>query len=532
MLLRDWISKKILSIVGLSKFDSNEKERLTLINDKQQIVLQKIEEANVWYEGDSDELLNYYTRATHIDWNYEPWYSRNKRGYFWSISSTESDIKRTHSGQPRNIIDTFVNLVDVPQVFAGNKEIENNQVLTVLRDILDENEFWDMYRNTQLPMTMVEGWGAYRIDWDREISDNPIIKYYRAKDCDFIYRDSRLIGMIFKEYYTDGKFHDYLICETRYNIKNKLVISKNVFKVDDSDGVYEIYDLPEGLDNISLEPQIIDNYRGLLAVPTILFKDLSNNDGYGRSMYTGKFDLFDDLDQCLSQSSNTVRRSTAIEYFNTDFLERDKKTGMPKMPKAYDRKYTMIVGGRTADGAQNTDNPVTVTQPNLQFNEYSTEAQAVLVQMISGIMSPATLGIDVAKKDNADAQREKEKVTIFTRNAIIRGETTILKNLFNAVLEAKEMMSSGQITCHKYDISIKYSEFADDSYENKLQSLSQAFINGAISTDMYIEKLYGDTLTESEKKKEHDWLEQNMEKQSDMGGMENGLGDMFADSGE
>ena len=38
---------------------------------------------------------------------------------------------------------------------------------------------------------------------------------------------------------------------------------------------------------------------------------------------------------------------------------------------------------------------------------------------LQGIISPSTLGIDVKKLDNAEAQREKEKATLYTRNAIV-----------------------------------------------------------------------------------------------------------------
>ena len=37
---------------------------------------------------------------------------------------------------------------------------------------------------------------------------------------------------------------------------------------------------------------------------------------------------------------------------------------------------------------------------------------------LQGIMSPATLGIDVGKMSSADAQREKKDITGMTRNAV------------------------------------------------------------------------------------------------------------------
>lgn len=521
MRLADYLNRKIIALAGgISEYGGiEETDRLIFINNKREIMENKLREYDVWYEGDSDELLNFYTVQTNINYNYEPWYDRNKRGYFWSISSTENDIKRTHSGQPRNIVDTLVSIIGKPEVHAGMKENKIQHADNTLRDVLEDNEFWDTYIFEQMPMTLVEGWGCYKIDWNKDISDYPLIKYYRAKDVEFIYQDKRLVGIIFKDFYTDGKFHDYLITETRAVKKGNLYIHKEVFKLagDDiqpmsDDEVAKVEELAQ----IDLEPVVIDNFKKFLAVPTIFYKDVVDNDGYGRSIFTGKVDQFDDLDQCLSQSSNTVRRSTPVEYFNTDFLERDPITKLPKMPHVYDRKYTSFVGGRTVDGASNSTQPVQVTQPQLQFNEYSVEAQNILLQIISGIMSPATLGIDVAKKDNADAQREKEKITIFTRNVLIQAETRILKNLFNQVLAAVQMMNAVEgsqvVLCTDWSISVKFSEFADDSFENKLQKLGEAYVKGTISTDMYLEKLYGESLSESEFEREKKYLKEKEEK--------------------
>ena len=534
MKIADYLNKKIIALAGGISWYGGEQEedRLILINNKRAVVENKLKEYDTWYQGDSDELLNFYTLQTNIEYNYEPIYTRNKRGYFWSIASTENDIKRTHSGQPRNIIDTMVSLIGKPEITVGQSENQISKSQTRLMSVLEDNEFWDAYIFEQMPMTMVEGWGCWKIDWNKDVSDEPIIKYYRAKDVDFVYKDKRLSAIIFKDYYTDGLFKSYMITETRAVIKGNLYIYKEVFRMAGDDvqpmSEFDVRNV-EGLEDIDLEPIVIEKFKRFLATPCIFYKDTVNNDGYGRSMFTGKIDLFDDLDQCLSQSSNTVRRSTPVEYFNTDFLERDKNN-LPVMPHVYDRKYTSFIGGKTVDGVQNTQTPVQVTQPQLMFNEYSVEAQNVLLQIISGIMSPATLGIDVAKKDNADAQREKEKITIFTRNVLIQAETRILKSLFNQVLAAVQLMEQGACTCTDYSVGVKYSEFADDSFENKLKNLGEAYIKGTLSTDMYLSKLYGESLTGDEKEREKKYLEaQNA--QDDMSGMPD-MADMEMDMGD
>jgi hypothetical protein len=86
-------------------------------------------------------------------------------------------------------------------------------------------------------------------------------------------------------------------------------------------------------------------------------------------------------------------------------------------------------------------------------------------------------------------------------------------------------MEQGVCTCTDFSVGVKYSEFADDSFENKLKNLGEAYIKGTISTDMYLSKLYGESLSSDEKEKEKKYLEaQNQESDmpgmGDMGGMD------------
>lgn len=506
MTILEKIRNKVLGIIGLARTDGKaDADRLTFINNSDIIKKNRIEEFNVWYYGDSDELLNYYTHKNTIDYNFEPWYSRNKKDYFWTVSATELGIKRTHSGQPRNIIDTLVNITQFPIVHSEG---------TVLKEIIEESNIEGLYIEEQLPLTLVEGWGAYKINWDLNVSQYPYAVYYTANNVEFVEKSGRIMGVIFKDFYTDGKNRRYVVLETRRKEGHNLIIECEVFRAN-SDGEYIIPITEEECKKIPELSHIergykFEGYDGLLAVPCVLFKNTGRTGGPGRSIFTGKIDLFDDLDQCLSQGSNAVRRSTPVEYFDTDYLERDPKTGMPIQPKAYDRKYTLVNGQRDADGVTKGSEPVHVTQPNITFSQYSDEAIQIMVQIINGVMSPATLGIDIAKKDNAEAQREKEKVTIFTRNAIIRKEMKILKSLFNELLCAYDYISSDKgLVWTKYDVSIKFSEFADDSYENKLEKLGAAYDNELISDEMYMSKLYGDTLSEEEYEKELQWLKEN-----------------------
>lgn len=513
MTLKEYIRKRVLGLLGIARYEMDKDEdRLTFINDSEQVKRMKLREYNIWYEGDGDEMLNFYTRANLIDYNYEPFYTRNKKNYFWAISSKEAQIKRTHSGQPRNIVDTLVNIMPFPMLNAGGGGDED-VVDMKLKAILKATKLSRKYREEQLPLTLVEGWGCWKINIDSEISEYPILLYYRAENVDFIYKSGMITGAIFRSYYSNDK-KKYVLVESRHVERDrdenvmKLVIENELFEINGENlKPVEFWEVPE-LSETEEKVEIV-GYNKLLAVPCILLSNTGMQSGYGRSIFTGKIDLFDDLDQALSQASNSVRLSTPIEYFNSEYLERDKN-GLPKKPVSYDRKYVMMEGQKNADGMSVGD-PIKITQPNIDFSRYDSHAVQILLQILNGVLSPATLGIDIAKKDNAAAQREKEKVTIFTRNMLIDGEEEILKELCSQLLCAQELIEKDKITVREYEIGIKFNEFADDSFENKLEVLGKAYDMEEISPELYVERLYGDTLSRAEKDKELKFLKNSRE---------------------
>lgn len=476
----------------------------TFVNDRDAVRLLAVREYDVWYDSNDSELLNFYTKQETIDYAYEPWFWRNKDCYFWCVASTENDIKRTTTGLPRDIVDTLVNVTGYPTVQHSVKAISDD-----LNGILKTSGFWERWHDMQMPMTLVEGWGAWRVAWDTKLSNKPFAEYYTAENVDFIVNRGFIIGIIFKNWYDapDGK--RFLVTETRRKTFNAethnidLIVETEAFETDRGDKGQLRHVLYQDVPQLQgVEQRIVfQNFNKLLATPCVFFADPSGR-MYGRSIYSGKISLFDDLDQNRSQDANSVRSSSVQKTFDQDFLERDPITKLPIQPKVFDLKFLRVKGQRNENGASQSSSAIEIKQPQLNFAQYSTDEMAIVTDILQGVLSPATLGIDVAKRDNGDAQREKEKVTIFTRNAIIRKETDILKSVFSDILVANEYLKEsnvkGEITVKDYSdqIDVNFPEFADASYENKLKVLSDAYGNGALSPDEYVTQLYGSSISE------------------------------------
>ena len=545
---KEYVRLKTLGITGLidSSIDPVVRaNRYLFVNDINEVKKQRLEEYIIWYLGDSDRLKNFFTRANAISYNMDPLYNENKKSYFWAVSSTEHDIKRTHSGHPRNIVDTLVYIMTIPNITCDADK--SDTVNDNLKKILKANNFKQQITQLSRPMTLVEGWGAWKINWDKKLSPYPILLYYRADRVDFIFQSNQLRAIIYKDFFQDQDGKNYVLYETRRlgdytdpttnETTTSLYIEKELYEyASNTDRLIpcKLESLPQLKDVV---PQvIITNFQHFLGYPNIFYHDVSE-EFYGRSIFTGKTDIFDDLDQCMSQGANAVRRSTVHEYFNTLYLETDPVTGLPIQPDAFDRKYIKYSGATGADGTAAGSTPVQVVQPAINFSQYSDEERNLLMTAISGIMSPATLGIDIAKKDNADAQREKEKVTIFTRNNLLDEEETVFEHIGSDLLVAYELMNlkdGEQLKCKEYSINVQYPEFANDSWEKKLETVQTGWAGGLLSDEMAIDLLHGDTISKETRDRELNFLKEQRAKQEQIPptdpSMQGGFGELGAEN--
>lgn len=505
MTIKDWVKEKVGKFFKLERLASQpNSERMTFISNEDEIKLSEIKANRIWYVGNGDELLNFYTEKDAIGFASNPIYNRNKRNYFWSLSAQECDIKRVHSGIPKAIIDTITNIVGMPTI------IENSKIWDL---VAKENDFTNKLTQQARPLTLAEGYGAWKINFDKEISNFPIWEYYDAEYIEYIHKQGILFGIVFKSFYKDKRNNDYVLLETRYRKDGSSFIDYDFFKFLKG-GEIEKVDASKIAEFKDIIPTVNIGITGLnkiLAVPSRYFYDVLNP-RYGKSIYAGKIDLFDMLDEIWSQASQTNRVSTPVEYYSPEVMER-QPNGMIGMPNLYNRQFVQKAG--TPDGEGNVNQDVITTQPQLNFDKYGQLANDVLNQILTGVLSPATLGIDVARKDNAMAQREKEKTSIMTRNTIISSETEMIKSIVELSLIIEEYMRTGKITIKPYDIDVKYNEFANPTFENTVETLVPMLVQGGISPELFVERVYGDDISEESRKREIGWITEQM-KQGEM----------------
>ena len=115
-------------------------------------------------------------------------------------------------------------------------------------------------------------------------------------------------------------------------------------------------------------------------------------------------------------------------------------------------------------------------------------------------MSPSTLGIDVKKLDNAEAQREKEKTTLYSRNNIVEQLQKVLPKLVTATFNAIDTLNKTAIK--DIDIDVTFGEYANPSFESQVETVSKAKQGGIMSIEASVDELYGDTKDDEWKQEE------------------------------
>lgn len=544
MTLRELISA-ILAEMGGGVWDGGspaQSDRETFIVDPAGMRDLRLQAYRTWYTGQVSELWNFYHRGMLMDFHWEPWYLAPVRQYFWATITAEQGAKATHSGQPQNLIDTTAALVGYPEVTVvgskGNMSAEVNSWMA---------PFWESAYPESLKMCMVEGWGCYKLAFDKSVSDHPYCSYCQAPDVEFAFRGGRLMGVVFKDWITSGD-RTFLKLEARWlrsTPKGRDMVSKvSVFEQIPQEGgdamLMRSHNLPDSLAKLE-QTTVFEGADDLYAYPVIIRSDPADKRMYGASFFENKTSLFDDLDQMLSIESGCVAASVPEILFNSDFLERDPDTGLYKAPRKYSRKFMMYHGGKTVDGTPNSAAPVQVAQPQINIQQYAQGEIEIMSHICSGWLSLATLGIQVATQSTAQAQKEKERVTKSTRDWIVRRFRGIISSLVRGWISLDSRIYKRP--AEYYEVSVEYPDFASTSFEDRIAVCGEQLANGNMSPETFMRKVYMRELPADAYAKELDYLkamhqtpEEQMESQQAMMGGDDGqeaaeLGDQSKQSG-
>lgn len=429
----------------------------------------------IWYRGDSEELQQLYSQIdTGVD-----------KYKFWACKSTPGqEIRKIHTGLPALVVDTLagITLADL------DIQIEKDREAQELWEQIDKDNKFRKKLEKAVKETLYIGDGAFKISFDTQLSQYPIIEFYPGDRIELVTERGRIREIVFKTAYRHGR-RDYVLYE-HYGYG---MIA------------YELYrgDTQVSLQSIPQTENLVDVAFGtdkpegkyMMAVP-IQFYESGKWDERGQSIFDKKIDSYDAFDEVWSQWMDAVRMGRAKEYIPDCLIPRNPETGEMMRPNHFDNRF-IAVGN---DMSENAKNMIDVKQPNIPHESYLASYCTALDLCLQGLISPSTLGIDVKKLDNSEAQREKEKATLYTRDTIINALQVDIPLLVETVLKAYNEFYRKPVK--PLDVTVEFGDYANPSFESQIETISKARQGQIMSVDAAVDELYGDDKDDTWKQEE------------------------------
>lgn len=113
---------------------------------------------------------------------------------------------------------------------------------------------------------------------------------------------------------------------------------------------------------------------------------------------------------------------------------------------------------------------------------------------------PSTLGIDVKKLDNAEAQREKEKTTLYTRNKIVDQLKNIIPQIVDVTFKFADSVAKKPVS--DTNATVNFGGYANPSFEATVETVGKAASAQIMSVEAQVEELWGEDKDAKWKKQE------------------------------
>lgn len=423
----------------------------------------------IWFRGESYELEQLYKSIP--DYKYS----------FWGATSTRGlEIRKIHTGLPKIIVNTLTNVcVDDMQ----DIKIENIGEDNDWKEIEKENDFKNLVKKA-VKKALVTGDGAFKISIDTEVSQYPILEFYEADRIEVKRERGRIKEIRFKKQFNkQGVSYVLKECYGYGYIEYKL---------------YDAYNNEISLDKLEKTKDLQNVYfdKSIIMAEYLSFFSSDKWEGRGQSIFDSKRDNFDALDEAWSQWIDALRANRTKTYIPEDLLPRDINTGAIRAGNAFDNRF--IATGTPMQ--ENAQSKIDTVNGAIDYNSYLSTYITALDLCLQGIISPSTLGIDTKKLDNAEAQREKEKTTLYTRQTIIYSLQNCVEKLVDKVFKVINIMNNTAL--EDTEISVSFGEYANPSFESQIETVGKAKTQGVMSIESIVEELYGDSKTDEWKAEE------------------------------
>lgn len=421
----------------------------------------------IWYRGNADEIEQLYKQ---LDTGY------GGTARFWASVPETEQIRKIHSGLPAMIVDTLAYIVcsDMSEV-----ELDDDAAQDVWEEIAEAIRF-DSLMTEAVTQALVSADGAFKISIDTDLSPYPLVEFLPADRVSYLTRHGQIYGV---DFWTDIRKDKQLFrLRERYALVNQeCTVTYALFK-DENEVPLDTVEELAGMNPV----RVSGNY--LMAVP-LKFYDSPRFPGRGKSIYDSKTDVFDAHDEVISQWIDAVRAGRVTKYIPEDMIPRNPVTGELRTTDPVNSFGTHFIKTMSLPNETGKQGQIDVVQPEIRYEAYASTYASTLDMCLQGIISPATLGIDLGKMSSADAQREKKDVTGHTRNTITAVLEKAVPRLVSAILMTYDNMR-GEMP-GKYEPSVTFGEYGAPDFDSRVETISKAATAGVMSIESQVDELWG-----------------------------------------
>ena len=431
----------------------------------------------IWYRGEPWELEQFFTQAAS---------GPPERSRFWATAPA-GRVRKLHSGLVGTVVDRYRDMVTADFNGLSFGETGPDHPLADRWEAIARDSGFRELLGRAVAGALACGDGAFKLT-AAPGDVRPRLSFYEADRVEPRYENGRLTELRFLT--PVGEPDRELRLEETYGrgyIRCRLM--------DGAGRERPLSDTPEtaALRDVEFPGDFI------LGTPVILLGG-GRWPGRGKALFEGKTDALDALDEVLSQWMDGVRMGRVKRYIPEDMVPRDPDTGRVLPPDPFENDY-IAVGSSRAEGAADR---IDVSQPQIAWEAYAQTYAAFLELALQGVMSPATLGADLKRTDNAEAQREKENITLHVRGRIVDALCDILPELAGTALMAEDLLCGR--TPGRYRAAARFGEYGRPDFGTAVDTVARARAGGIMSIEQAVEELYGDAWTPAEKAAEAERL--------------------------
>jgi hypothetical protein len=451
---------------------------------------------SVWYGGNDLELKQLYERdlkAFKIG-NF----TSEELNYFWAQNTTDTNIRKLHSGIPQLIAEKMVDLilangyeVNVYQDKDFENRDDDNQER--LESITKYNKFITLIQESIETETW-SGGVAFKLSANQKYK-YPIIEVIQPEEYEPEIEAGRIVGDIFIKYFT------------RHNNTYKL---KEHYGIDESGG-YIKYSLYKRVyeDWMSCPLKELDETKDLKDIsfkgiyrkfsiykPNKLPNSEFRGSRLGESDYSGSHGLFDAIDETLSALVQEFRDGKIKNFWASNLLPVDPITQQVYLPPALKKDFVIYKGG-IGQGEQ--PDKIEQIQGEIHSEKYIETYKKLIEAVLNNAgLSPQTIGVTGLESVSASegSQELREKTSIRTREKKIDGWTPTLIELFELCLMLDDLKNGRSVG--EYYIDVVFNDYKIETLQDKTAIAGAGLTSGTWDIKSAVDYVHNE-MTDEEK---------------------------------